>query len=173
MPPKGVTAELDAEIQDAVKRFYNNGFYVLKKRIEDATSVFEKRRLEEYADVVLKFHAYDNVIYAIDHEVEANDMLKGYIGGQVKKFWQQQKFEECVPKAIDVTKYQTLFNETREPTLLKDIEYEDMVEAYDGDVERALAIPEQFDYNDQFVDFFELAYEKGLLHDSEEIVFLL
>lgn len=48
-----------------------------------------------------------------------------------------------------------------------------MVDAYDGDVERVLAIPQIFDYNDQFAEFFELAYSKGLLHNSEEIIYML
>ena len=48
-----------------------------------------------------------------------------------------------------------------------------MVDAYDGDVEKALAIPQQFDYNDQFKEFFDLAYDNGLLHDGEEIVYIL
>ena len=40
MAPKGVTPELDAEIQNAVKVFYNNCFYQLQKSISEATSAF-------------------------------------------------------------------------------------------------------------------------------------
>lgn len=173
MPPKGISIDLDNEIQSAVKCFYNNAFYLLKKQIADATTAFVKRELEEYVDVILKFHPYDNIVFTIGHDIEVNDMIKGYIGGQVRKFWQQQKFDDCEPMTIDMTKYQKLFNETRESTLKEDIEFDDMVDAYDGDVEKALAIPQQFDYNDQFAEFFELAYSKGLLHNGEEIIYML
>lgn len=173
MPPKGISIELDNEIQTAVRSFYNNCFYLLKKQIDEATSVFVKRELEEYVDVVLKFHAYDNVIFAMGHDIEANDMVKGYVAGQVRKFWQQGKFTECVAKDIDIAAYQQLFSGTRESSILEDIEYQDMVDAYDGDVDKALAIPQQFDYDDQFKEFFELAYQINLLHDGEDIVFML
>ena len=172
MPPKGISSDLDEKIQKAVKVIYNNAFYHLKRRIDEATSAFTKRELEEYVDVILKFHAFDNIEHEIG-KLDADDKLKGYIGGQVRKYWQQQQFDKCIAKPINLKPYQDLFDSTRESTLLKDIEFDDMVDAYDGDKMKALSIPQQFDYNDQFAEFFELAYSKGMLYDAEDIVSLL